>query len=163
MSASSPLPTALITGASSGIGAALAREFAARNFCVALVARRLEKLEILAAEIRAAGGRASAHRGDVTVDGAIANVVAELTAQGLAPCIVVANAGFGVVGNVQNLDLDDYRRQFDANVYGVLRTLQESLGALRATKGRFVIMGSVAGHVSSAGGSAYAMSKFAVR
>jgi short-subunit dehydrogenase len=163
MASSSPSPTVLITGASSGIGAALAREFAARGFCVALVARRLEKLEVLAAEIRAAGGRASAHRGDVTVDGSVADVVVELMDQGLAPCIVVANAGFGVVGNVQKLTLDDYRRQFEANVFGVLRTLQESMSALKAARGRFVIIGSVAGHVSSAGGSAYAMSKFAVR
>src|SRR5688572_13468334 len=101
MSPHNPASTVLITGASSGIGAALAREFAARGHCVALVARRLDKLEILAAEIRAAGGRASAHRGDITVDGSVADVVTELTAQGSAPAIVIANAGFGVVGNVQ--------------------------------------------------------------
>ncbi len=64
--------TVLITGASSGIGAGLAREFARRGFRVALLARRLEQLESLAAELRASGARASAHRADVTVDGDIA-------------------------------------------------------------------------------------------
>jgi len=153
----------LITGASSGIGAGLAREFSRRGMRVALVARRIAQLEVLAAELRATGVPASAHCGDVTVDGDIARVVGELAALGVAPHIVIANAGFGVVGNAANLDLADYRRQFETNVFGVVRTLHESLPALRNTQGRFVIMGSVAGHLSSAGSSPYTMSKFAVR
>ena len=130
---------------------------------MALLARRLDQLESLAAELRAAGGQASAHRGDVTVDGDIARVVAELAATGISPDIVIANAGFGVVGNAQKLTIDDYRRQFETNVFGVLRTLHETGDALRATRGRFVIMGSVAGYLSAAGSSPYTMSKFAVR
>jgi len=153
----------LITGASSGIGAGLAREFARRGMRVALVARRVTQLEALAAELRAAGKPASAHGGDVTIDGDIARVLDELAAQGLAPHIVVANAGFGVVGSAMNLGVADYRRQFETNVFGVLRTLHETLPALRNTKGRFVIMGSVAGHLSGSGSSPYTMSKFAVR
>ena len=105
------METVLITGASSGIGAGLAREFARRGAHVALVARRVEQLEALAVELRAAGGQASAHRGDVTVDGDIARVVVALASQGLLPDIVVANAGFGVVGKAQNLALADYQRQ----------------------------------------------------
>lgn len=155
--------TVLITGASSGIGAGLAREFSRRGLRVVLVARRVEPLEALALELRAAGGHASAHRGDVTVDGDIRRVVTELAAQSIVPDIVIANAGFGVVGNAQKLTLADYQRQFDTNVYGVLRTFYETLECLRSTCGRFVIMGSVAGHLSTPGGSAYAMSKFAVR
>jgi short-subunit dehydrogenase len=153
----------LITGASSGIGAGLAREFSRRGMRVAMVARRIEQLEVMAAELRAAGGQATAHRGDVTVDGDVARVVGELAAAGIRPHIVVANAGFGVVGKAQDLTLADYQRQFDTNVFGVLRTLHETLEPLRATRGRFVIMGSVAGHLSGPGSSAYSMSKFAVR
>jgi len=153
----------LITGASSGIGAGLAREFSRRGRRVALAARRVEQLESLAAELRAAGGQASAHRCDVTVEGDIARVVAELAAQGVTPGIVIANAGFGVVGRAQGLTIEDFQRQFDTNVFGVLRTLRETFAALRATRGRFVIMGSVSGHLSVPGGAAYAMSKFAVR
>jgi short-subunit dehydrogenase len=163
MQSSNTLPAVLITGASSGIGAGLAREFAARGFHVVLVARRMEKLEELAAQIRAAGGQVSTHRGDVTEDGSIAAVVQELAEQGVTPGIVVANAGFGVVGKAQSLTLADYRRQFETNVFGVLRTLHETLPALKRSRGRFVIMGSVAGHLSGAKSSAYAMSKFAVR
>ena len=153
----------LITGASSGIGAGLAREFVRRGRRVALVARRVDQLELLAAALRAAGGQASAHRGDVTVDGDISRVLAELAAQGVTPDIVIANAGFGVVGKAQSLGDADFRRQFETNVFGVLRTLHESFAALRATRGRFVIMGSVAGYLSVPGGAPYAMSKFAVR
>jgi short-subunit dehydrogenase len=155
--------TVLITGASSGIGAGLAREFARRGWCVALVARRLEKLEVLAAEVRASGGKVSVHRGDVTVEGSLSEVIGELARLGSTPSIVVANAGFGVVGNAARLTIADYQRQFDTNVFGVLRTLHETLPALQRTQGRFVIMGSVAGHLSAAGSSAYTMSKFAVR
>ena len=153
----------LITGASSGIGAGLAREFAHRGMRVALVARRVAQLEELAAELRATGAQASAHQGDVTVEGDIARVMGELAGLGTTPHIVIANAGFGVVGNASALTLEDYRRQFETNVFGVLRTLHESLEGLRATRGRFVIMGSVAGYLSGAGSSPYTMSKFAVR
>jgi short-subunit dehydrogenase len=156
-------PCVLITGASSGIGAGLAREFSRRGMRVALLARRIEQLEALAEELRVAGGQASAHRADVTVDGDIARVVSELAANGVRPHIVIANAGFGVVGNAQKLTLDDYRRQFETNVFGVLRTFKETVGSLRAARGHFVIMGSVAGYLSGAGSSPYTMSKFAVR
>jgi short-subunit dehydrogenase len=155
--------TALITGASAGIGAALGSELARRGWHVALLARRLEKLEAVAKEIREEGGQVTVHCADVTVDGSIGSVVAELARLGLMPSIVIANAGFGVVGAAQKLSIDDYRRQFETNIFGVLRTLHETREPLKATKGRFVIMGSVAGHLASAGSSAYSMSKFAVR
>jgi short-subunit dehydrogenase len=163
MTTQTTYPCVLITGASSGIGSALAREFAARGWHVALVARRVEKLAELATEIQWLGRQASAHRGDVTVDGDIAAVVAQLGKKGLAPSLVVANAGFGVVGAAHKLTLADYRRQFETNIFGVLRTLHETVAPLRATRGRFVIMGSVAGHLAGPGSSAYCMSKFAVR
>jgi len=156
-------PAVLITGASAGIGAGLAREFVRRGRRVALVARRVEQLETLAAELRQAGGRATAHAGDVTVDGDIGRVVAALAAQNIVPSIVVANAGFGIVGKAQNLSQSDYRRQLETNFFGVLRTFHESFEALQRARGRIVLMGSVAGHISAPGGSPYAVSKFAVR
>ena len=70
--------TVLITGASSGIGEGLAREYARRGARLALVARRLERLEALANELRAAGAEVSVHVGDVTIEGDIARVVKEL-------------------------------------------------------------------------------------
>jgi len=158
-----PGHVALITGASSGIGAALAREFSRQGADVALLARRRDRLIALAGEIEARGRRALVMVGDVTLDGDLERAVAE-TQAGLGRLdVVVANAGFGVVGPVEHLALDDYRRQFETNVFGVLRTVQASIGPLRAARGRLAIIGSVAGHIATPGSSPYAMSKFAVR
>jgi NADP-dependent 3-hydroxy acid dehydrogenase YdfG len=153
----------LVTGASAGIGAALARAFAREGAAVALAARRAARLEALAGELQAGGARALALEADVTRDGALEAVVARtLEAFGRLD-VVVANAGFGVVGPFAALTLDDYRRQFETNVFGVLRTAYAALPALRASRGTLVLMGSVSGHVATPHGSPYAMSKFAVR
>ena len=152
----------LVTGASSGIGAAVAREFARQGADVVLAARRLPRLEDLAAELRGMGRRAVAVRCDVTEDGSVDQAVARgLEALGRLD-VVVANAGFVVAGPVERLTLEDYRRQFETNVFGVLRTAQAALPALRASQGVLAIVGSVNGHVSTPGGSAYGMSKAAV-
>lgn len=76
---------------------------------------------------------------------------------------VIANAGFGVVGPIEKLTVEDYRRQFETNVFGMLHTIYATLGELKKTKGRLALMGSVAGYFSEAGRSPYAMSKFSVR
>lgn len=152
----------LITGASSGIGAAVAREFAREGADLVLTARRLPRLEELAAELRAAGRRTLAVPCDVTEDGALERAVGQtLDAFGRLD-VAVANAGFGVVGPVERLSLDDYRRQFETNVFGVLRTARAALPALRRSRGTLAIVGSVSGHVPTADVSAYAMSKAAL-
>ncbi len=152
-----------MTGASSGIGAALAREFAREGAAVVLAARRLDRLEALAGELRAAGHRAIAVPCDVTRDGSVEQAVARALDAFQHLDVAVANAGFGVAGPFEALALDDYRRQFETNVMGVLRTAYAALPALRARRGTLVIMGSVSGHLATPGISAYAMSKFAVR
>jgi short-subunit dehydrogenase len=152
-----------ITGASSGIGAALAREFARRGADVTLAARRTDRLEALAEELRGGGRRAVAVACDVTQDGDVERALAVArTAFGRVD-VVVANAGFGVVGTVERLTVEDYRRQFETNVFGVLRTVWASLDDVKRSRGRVVIIGSVAGYVATPGSSPYAMSKFAVR
>jgi short-subunit dehydrogenase len=151
-----------ITGASSGIGAALAREFAREGADVALAARRLDRLEALAAEIGAMGRRAIVIPTDVTRDGDLERAVERTrTAFGKLD-VVVANAGFGVSGPLERLSLDDYRRQFETNVFGVLRTIYATLADLKKTRGRLVLIGSVSGHIGVPSSSAYSMSKFAV-
>jgi short-subunit dehydrogenase len=154
---------ALITGASSGIGAALARELAHQGADLVLLARRRDRLATVKTDIERTGRRVVALTADVTVDGDVERAVAAtLTGFGRLD-VVVANAGFGVVGLVERLTLDDYRRQFETNVFGVLRTVQASLAALKASRGRLAIIGSVAGYVATPGASPYSMSKFAIR
>jgi short-subunit dehydrogenase len=152
----------LITGASSGIGAALAREFAREGGDVALAARRLDRLEALAAEIEKIGRRAVVIPCDVTRDGDLERAADRARAAFGKLDVVVANAGFGVSGRLETLSLDDYRRQLETNVFGVLRTVYATLEDLKKTRGRLVLIGSVSGHVGVPGSSAYSMSKFAV-
>jgi NADP-dependent 3-hydroxy acid dehydrogenase YdfG len=150
---------AFVTGASSGIGAALAREFAREGAAVVLAARRMDRLEALARELP----RALAVEADVTRDGEVEAAVAKGVAAFGRIDVAVANAGFGVVGPVEELKLEDFRRQFETNVFGVLRTVHATLPELRRTRGRLAILGSAAGWVSPPGASPYSMSKFAVR
>jgi len=151
-----------ITGASSGIGAALAREFAREGADVALAARRTDRLEALAAEIGKSGRRAVVTPCDVTRDGDLERAADQARAALGKLDVVVANAGFGVTGKLETLSIDDYRRQFETNVFGVLRTVYATLDDLKTTRGRLVLIGSVSGHVAVPGSSAYSMSKFAV-
>jgi short-subunit dehydrogenase len=154
---------AFITGASSGIGAALARELAREGADLALLARRVDRLQVLSREVAALGRRALVLAGDVCRDGDLEQAVARTREEFGRLDLVVANAGFGVVGLVEKLSLDDYRRQFETNVFGVLRTIQATLEDLKRSRGALVIVGSVSGYVSLAAGSAYSMSKAALR
>ena len=108
----------LITGASSGIGEALAREFAARGADLILVARRADKLHALQPELEKGGGRVLISVGDVTRDADLKGIVAEAGKAFGKIDIVVANAGFGVNGFVEELTLDDYRRHVRRFVAG---------------------------------------------
>ena len=154
---------ALITGASAGIGAALARELARGGIDLVLAARREDRLTGLAREIEATGRNAIVVGCDVTRDGDLERAVTAAIERYGRLDIAIANAGFGVAGRVEELTLDGFRRQMETNVFGVLRTLYASLPELRKTRGQFVVIGSVAGHVPTPGTSAYSMSKFAVR
>ncbi len=156
--------TVLVTGASSGIGAAVARELAVHGANLVLAARRRERLDALAAELQSAGRvRVLPVTVDVTRDGDLERAVEEACATFGGLDVAVANAGFAVTGPFERLGLEDYRRQFETNVFGVLRTAYAALPALRETRGQLVVMGSVAGYVPMAALSPYTMSKFAVR
>lgn len=154
----------LITGASSGIGEELAIQLAAAGANVILAARRREQLESLAGRIVHAGhAKPVVAECDVTRDGDLERTVeAGVRAWGKLD-IAIANAGFGVTGPLKRLTIEDYRRQFETNVFGVLRTIYTALPELEKTRGNIVINGSVAGWVASPGSSPYAMSKFALR
>ena len=154
----------LITGASSGIGAELAWQLGQAGAQLTLTARRTDLLDALARRIAAAGAPPPlAVQCDVTRDGDVERAVAESTARWGKLDAVIANAGFGIVGALRDLTLADYRRQFETNVFGVLRTIYAALPEIEKTGGNVVILGSVAGWTSSPNASPYAMSKFALR
>jgi short-subunit dehydrogenase len=150
-----------ITGASSGIGAALAKEFAGRGACLGLVARRREALETLVAKLP---GRHHLYAVDVTdAEAIIAAGRAFDTATGGAD-IVVANAGISVGMKTEHYeDLAQLRRVFDTNVFAIASTFHPFIAPMK-TRGRGTLVGiaSVAGIRGLPGSEAYCASKSAV-
>jgi short-subunit dehydrogenase len=154
----------LITGASSGIGRTLALQLGAAGAQLTLTARRAELLAELADEMVSVGAvRPVISICDVTRDGDLERAVADAVSAFSRLDVVFANAGFGVVGFFDRLELADYRRQFETNVFGVLRTLKACRTEIGRQRGNVVIMGSVAGYCATPGNSPYCMSKFAMR
>ncbi len=153
----------LITGASSGIGEALAIEYARRGANLILAARREDKLKALSERLSKDGTRVVFSACDVTKDGDLERIVSLGQSTFGKIDIVIANAGFGVKGPLDTITLSDYRRQFETNVFGVLRTIYATLDSLKKSRGRLVIIGSVMGHIAIPDASPYSMSKFAVR
>lgn len=154
----------LITGASSGIGEELAWQLARAGAKLTLAARRVQLLETLAQKIEASGSvRPMVAECDVARDGDPERAVAAAVQNWEKLDIVIANAGFGVVGPFERLSLDDYRRQFETNLFGALRTVYAAIPEVKKARGNIVLISSVAGWVSTPGASPYSMSKFALR
>ena len=145
--------TAVVTGASSGIGAATARALAAAGFRVVCAARRTDRIEELAAEI---GGGAVAC--DVT-DRASVAALAESVGDELSVLVNNAGGAFGS-GTVETADPADWRAMYEVNVLGVLHVTQALLPALRASgDGLIVNVGSTAGRIAYEGGGGYTAAK----
>lgn len=153
----------VVTGASSGIGAALARLLAKRGAAVALVARRAERLHALAAEIAAGGGVATVHPGDVA-DAAVVRRSAEevLHRHGRADGLVNA-AGFVHHGLVKDHAPADAARLVEVNVLGTLAWTQALLPALRRRRGSWIVnVSSFAGLIPQPDEAVYSATKAAV-
>ncbi|MFI1096290.1 SDR family NAD(P)-dependent oxidoreductase [Streptomyces sp. NPDC020917] len=155
---SSPSPrTAVVTGASSGIGAATARRLAEAGFHVVLTARRTERLKALAEELSAAGRSVAVHALDVTDRAAVDDFAA-----GLGACHVLVNNAGGAIGTepVATADPADWRTMFEVNVLGVLNVTQALLPALTASgDGTVVVLSSTAGLATYEGGGGYVAAK----
>lgn len=150
-------PRVLVTGASMGIGRALALAWASRGAHVVLSARGADALEDVAREVRAAGGAATAHAGDVTDEA----YRAELVRRAGDLDVLVNNAGRGFRAGTLEIDLEELRRLFELNVYAPLRLVQ--LAAPRMARGSTVVMlSSIAGVVAAPRMGAYSASKFAL-
>ena len=148
---------AVVTGASSGIGAATARELARHGFRVVCAARRQERIEALADEI---GGRAV--RCDVTDADSVAQL-AEAVGPGLHVLVNNAGGAFGA-DPVESADPEQWKAMYDVNVLGLLRVTKALLPALRASgDGLIVNVGSTAGRIAYETGGGYTAAKHATK
>ena len=155
---------AVITGASSGIGAAVARALAAAGAAVVLAARRADRLEEVARDVRSAGGVAHAAPTDVSVRGEVEAMVRAAVERLGRIDILVNNAGIMPLSPVEELRVEDWERMVDVNVKGVLYGIAADLPSMLAQKeGHIVNVGSVAGRRPLPGGTVYSATKFAVR
>ncbi len=154
---------ALVTGASSGIGAAIARRLAVRGMRVALAARRGDRVSELAGEIAAMGSEALAITCDVR-DEAQVRAMTQATVDRFGGIdVLVANAGLGYRSPLVEGDTERWKTMFDTNIWGLMLTLKYGVPYLVARgAGDVFLLGSVAGHVVGNGGAAYSASKFAV-
>ncbi len=147
----------LITGCSSGIGKATAEHLAGKGFSVFATARRPETLT----ELEANGCRTLAL--DVTDEGSMRSAVALVEAEHGAVGVLVNNAGYAVERAAETVPMEEIRRQFETNVFGLIRLCQLVLpGMRRQRSGRIINLSSVGGKVTLPGGAYYHASKHAV-
>jgi NADP-dependent 3-hydroxy acid dehydrogenase YdfG len=155
----------VITGASSGLGEATARHLAARGAAVVLGARRTDKLERIAAEIRAAGGRAEVVQTDVTSREQVQALIDTGVRVFGRIDVLINNAGLMAIAPMDETKVEEWDRMIDINVKGVLYGIAAALPQFRKQNGgHFINIASVAGvKVFSPGGTVYSGTKFAVR
>lgn len=156
--------TALVTGASSGLGAHFAKTLAAASARVVLAARRVDRLEQLAGEIRSAGGEAHAVALDVTSNAGVATAFDDLESTFGTATIVVNNAGIPSSSRFTEMPEDEWRNVLDVNLDGVFRVGQEAAKRMKAagSGGSIINISSVLGMMVLNRLSAYAVSKAAV-
>lgn len=150
---------AVITGASSGIGAAAARALAAAGYRVALLARRLDRIEALAAEL---GNGSLAIQADVTSRDQLVAAAARVRAELGGANVLVNNAGVMLLGPFGPERSDDYRTMIEANLLGAITTTEVFLDQLTADGGDIVNISSVAGRTARAGNGVYAATKWGI-
>ena len=159
-------PICLITGASSGIGAALAREFARHGHALVLMARRQAELDALADSIAGGGGgtpRPHVIAADIGTPQGIDSLAAELQARGLEPSVVVNNAGFGLLGAAAEVDLAQQLAMIDLDVRALTDLTLRFLDSVVRHKGGILNVASIAGFMPGPGMAVYHASKaFAV-
>jgi NADP-dependent 3-hydroxy acid dehydrogenase YdfG len=159
---------ALITGASSGIGAATARTLAAEGATVAIAARRRDRLDDLAEAIRSEGGRAIVLGADITDLAQARGVVDQTVAEAGRLDIVVNNAGVMLLGPATEAPLEEWERMVDLNLSALLHVTHAALPHLiEAADGErkvadLVNISSVAGRRTRAGSAVYNLTKFGV-
>jgi len=154
----------VITGASSGLGEATARLLSAQGACIALGARRFDRIQRLANELSANGGKAIAVATDVTQCDQVKRLV-DTAAQTFGRVdVMINNAGLMPNSPLDRLKIDDWNRMIDVNIKGVLHGIAAALPHMKQQKGGHIIsVSSVAGHKVRPGNAVYAATKHAVR
>jgi len=153
-------PVVLITGASSGIGAALARVFAAHGHELVLVARRQDRLNALADEIAAAGrSRPTVLAVDLERRDAASVIAAELSAKAMEPAVVVNNAGFGLSGAAAAVSRDEQLAMIDVNVRALTELSLMFVDSLARHRGGILNVASLAAFLPGPGMAVYYASK----
>lgn len=151
---------AVVTGASSGIGAATARALAADGYRVALLARRLDRVEALAAEI---GNGAIAIRADVTDRGQLLAAARRVQDELGGADVLMNNAGVMLLGPFSSARREDYRAMVEANLLGAITATEVFLDQLKdGGGGDLVNVSSVAGRTARAGNGVYAATKWGI-
>jgi NADP-dependent 3-hydroxy acid dehydrogenase YdfG len=154
----------VITGASSGLGEATARHLSAQGATVVLGARRTDRIEALAGELSASGGKALAIATDVTHCDQVERLV-DAGAQTYGRIdVMINNAGLMPQAPLDRLKIDEWERMIDVNIKGVLYGIAAALPHMKRQKaGHFINVSSVAGHKVGQGFAVYAATKYAVR
>ncbi|WP_428979154.1 SDR family NAD(P)-dependent oxidoreductase [Hansschlegelia plantiphila] len=151
---------AWVTGASSGIGEALALELAAKGVTVAATARRADALDALATKAAALGGSITALPGDVTDAGDMISIARKISEAHGPIDLAILNAGLFIPVSADPFDLDAFRRTFEVNLGGTAACLAAVLPAMTARRGgRIVVVSSVTGYAGLPSSAAYGASK----
>ncbi|HET6230989.1 MAG TPA: SDR family oxidoreductase [Longimicrobiaceae bacterium] len=154
----------VITGASSGLGEATARLLSAQGAAVVLGARRVDRIQALANELTASGGKALAVETDVTQRDQVQRLVdAAVETYGRID-VIINNAGLMPQSMLERLKVDEWDRMIDVNIKGVLYGIAAALPHMQQQKsGQIINVSSVAGHKVGPGGAVYSATKHAVR
>lgn len=154
----------VVTGASSGLGEAVARRLGACGAKLVLGARRLERLEALAADITEAGGEVQVLKTDVTEPAQLQALVDKAISTYGRLDVMINNAGLMAQSTLATRRVDEWNQMIDINIKGVLYGIAAALPIMQAQKhGHIINVASVAGHKVHAGGAVYAATKHAVR
>lgn len=155
---------AIVTGASSGIGRALALELAGQGAQVVITARRADRLESLTAEIAAAGGKSVAVVGDIAEAATRQEVLHAAVTQFGGLDILVNNAGVGAMGLFAHSSPDRVRRIMEVNFFSLVEMIRQALPALQQGRTPIIVnISSILGHRGVPHSSEYSASKFAVQ
>ncbi|KUK58876.1 MAG: 3-oxoacyl-ACP reductase [Bacteroidetes bacterium 38_7] len=153
----------VITGASSGIGRALAQEYAKRGWCIALLARNLDKLLQLKNELSEKASKILCLSTDVSKEEDCKEAIKEIIATYGRIDVLINNAGVSMRALFKDVDLDVIRRLMDVNFWGTVYCTKYALPSLLANKGSVVGIVSIAAYIGLPGRTGYSASKFAIR